>query len=1664
MNLASNMFAFIREFARLSQKPVESLDAYIKTFWLDEVPQEPGCMCAAWLRPEDYEAEKVVETWLSIERPEREDPPDVPLDVQGWVDERQWEDSSPEYPELHGRILNPEWDEKVPDDGVPQFLTLEEFPVVREAWDEYVEDEWWPWAEEDRKRVKVQECYNEFFSMHRTQLSMGEQYEFLLAVGCLHWSTPSGGQIKRHLLTLPVNIRFDSENAVVSVATAGGMGEVQLEVDMLKVDEQPALDIANDSEARRKLLGDNLLHPNAKLLLTAWVQGLHSEGVFYDEMARVSGMPPVKPVVRFAPALIVRRRTQRNLITACETIIEQLRGKDAEVPAGVRKIIGELGVDDHRELETEGGSDNGQQQDNEIYFPLLYNDEQKRIVYALNRQTGVLVQGPPGTGKSQTIANLICHLLATGKRILVTSQKAPALRVLKEKLPAVVADLCVMVLGEGTDEQNELNRSVGEITARHTSRLPRQQARQKIENLREALKKARKDEARAFENLCTLREKETFQHAQRFGNYEGALSQIADRVRREEEQFNWFDDRLSRSVSLLKGQAPELSFDSAKAHRLLSLLHEIDEGTAARCSRHLLPLDQLLSAGQFTEMVKQEVQAREELNRQEGLLNHPGREALSKTDDQTLNSLLADLNEYLGSLRELRNGNEAWGWEAAQQVLRGDAALWRALYERCGGLLQAIRVRPTGLADIEVEELGERSHRAVLLDAKELYKHVSQGKQLGFWIFRSPVVKQGLYLVQKTKVDGRLCSSTESLEKLIGWLELSEMARKLSEQWTAVADSTSDFLPLNQKVHQYEHRQARLQSVFDLAERATVLGQRLGELSPELLCIWHDHQEVNSLRDLVTALLAERRLTEASQAISGLEDGIRSTCLQPDTAPENSVLHNAIRERLVDEYTRAYAELTALWNWRRQLEERNGLYKELSGKLPRLAQSLSMTYADAAWDERLSQLSAAWSWVCADHWLSEMADPGAESRLEDQIRQCQKDSANTLAKLAAELAWGHCMRRISDRPEAYRAMDAWRHAVTNIGGGTGRRAPVWRERAREQLALCRPAIPAWVMPLYKVLDTVRMEPEIFDVVIIDEASQSGPEAIFLSYLAKQLIIVGDDQQIQPEFVGIERNAVDQLLQRFLSDVPQRFLFGTESSLFSIARNRFGDPIRLREHFRCMPEIIAFSNQLCYQDQPLIPLRQFGRNRLSPVLRTHYVEGGYQTGTSGPNPVEAERLVEAIVQCCHDPAYVGKTFGVISLLSTARQDREIEQLLLKRLESEEIEERNILCGDAYDFQGDERDVVFLSMVSARSEHGHIGTLSDAKAMRRFNVAVSRAKDQVHLFHSVQEGELSQTCLRLRLLSYMKNSAVDRAVLPPNIESVAELRQMAHRARRAVEKPPKPFDSWFEVDVYLVIAEQGHIVVPQYEVSGYFIDMVVVGGTRKLAVECDGDEWHGPVQYEEDMRRQRQLERCGWEFFRVRGSSYYRNPSAALAPLWEMVYEPEVEDRKNWGEGTEVADILGKQLQPDQSSPQDQPAIGPDLSEPGKEADEAPTKDRKKSQPPPEKRSTESGNSGGIRGTPNGWSVEDLLRLESRDLGRVICEILEDRPNYTAKKDDITTFVCKRFEVITRGTPRRKLKQKVSWAIARLEREGFVEEYKARNIRVRLLHPTGQNKLL
>ena len=408
------------------------------------------------------------------------------------------------------------------------------------------------------------------------------------------------------------------------------------------------------------------------------------------------------------------------------------------------------------------------------------------------------------------------------------------------------------------------------------------------------------------------------------------------------------------------------------------------------------------------------------------------------------------------------------------------------------------------------------------------------------------------------------------------------------------------------------------------------------------------------------------------------------------------------------------------------------------------------------------------------------------------------------------------------------------------------------------------------------------------------------------------------------------------------------------------------------------------------------------------------------------------MVDAIEECCKDDRYQGMTMGVIVLQGEA-QAYHIEEKLLQRIGAEEMENRRLICGNPYSFQGDERDITFLSMVAASNET--IGVMSKASDQRRFNVAASRAKDQMWLFYSATTNHLSEKCFRRRLLEYFLNptSHISQALG----ENAEELRERAYLANRVIEKAPAPFDSWFEVDVALQIASNGYRVVPQYEFADKRIDLVIQGEKSQLAVECDGDFWHGADEYTADMERQRKLERCGWHFFRIRESRYYADPEKALEPLWALLdrmgirslsakTEPEFEDDENdfYEDNDTKTESFTSQSQ------------------------------EKKNKEAPEESNSQQDMRDESTDSNLHKDIHQALRVKADVICKAIIQVLEQRPKFSSVREKVPTYILKLWNIRSRGKPREQFAKRVDEQIAIMARKGYLVIYKSKNVRVKL----------
>lgn len=425
-----------------------------------------------------------------------------------------------------------------------------------------------------------------------------------------------------------------------------------------------------------------------------------------------------------------------------------------------------------------------------------------------------------------------------------------------------------------------------------------------------------------------------------------------------------------------------------------------------------------------------------------------------------------------------------------------------------------------------------------------------------------------------------------------------------------------------------------------------------------------------------------------------------------------------------------------------------------------------------------------------------------DDELDDRAKKSMEELLSRITYLAGQLrektallvekkAWAAQVRHITV-PQRL-ALNGWKQLMHKIGRGTGKRAPGLRAEARKLMPMCQSAVPVWIMPLSRVVENFNPRHNQFDVVIIDEASQAEVLALTAIYMGKQVVVVGDNEQVSPSAVGQKADETDKLIDEHLQDIPNAKLYDGLFSIYDLAGTAF-QPICLREHFRCVTPIIQFSNYLSYEGK-IKPLRDASTVMVRPHTVAYRVQGG--TSYKKTNEKEVQVVASLVVACTEQPEYKEASIGVISLVGE-EQAGAIDRLLQHYLPAEDYKRRRIQCGNPAQFQGDERDIIFLSMVDAASGEGPLsrrGEGANEMFKKRYNVAASRARDQMWVVYSMDpENDLKPGDIRGELIKHAKDpQAILRMLDTAEKETESEFeKQVLFRLRQADRS--SPVESW------------------------------------------------------------------------------------------------------------------------------------------------------------------------------------------------------------------------------------------------------------------------------
>ena len=397
-------------------------------------------------------------------------------------------------------------------------------------------------------------------------------------------------------------------------------------------------------------------------VLKSLVHSFDTQGRYGDSL-NATDMPfRENPVVVYAPALILRKRSAKGLTDTLKRIREQIEtGED--IPNEFRDLA-EIPSTNNPHTDGESTQTNSEF-DGEVFFPKPSNEEQRLIVDKICAANGVLVQGPPGTGKSHTIANLICHLLATGQRILITAKTSRALEVLEGLVPEELRSLCINLIGSGSEGRRSLESSVGGILHKHMV-WNKERSRRERERLEQELRKLREEKSRTERRLRDIREAETHSSSISAGTYQGTAAEIAEAVKGDRNDYEWFTDEVREDRT-----CPISDYDM---RRILDTLRHFTPEKRNELQRELP--NALPSPTRWKNLIENEVNAAKEENSVVNDADERVADELSGSNSAFIESLRDALNAFLDKRRRLMAVDEPWMKGVLQAIIAGQSASW----------------------------------------------------------------------------------------------------------------------------------------------------------------------------------------------------------------------------------------------------------------------------------------------------------------------------------------------------------------------------------------------------------------------------------------------------------------------------------------------------------------------------------------------------------------------------------------------------------------------------------------------------------------------------------------------------------------------------------------------------------------------------------------------------------------------------------------------------------------------------------------------------------------------------------------------------------------------------------------------------------------------------
>ena len=394
------------------------------------------------------------------------------------------------------------------------------------------------------------------------------------------------------------------------------------------------------------------------------------------------------------------------------------------------------------------------------------------------------------------------------------------------------------------------------------------------------------------------------------------------------------------------------------------------------------------------------------------------------------------------------------------------------------------------------------------------------------------------------------------------------------------------------------------------------------------------------------------------------------------------------------------------------------------------------------------------------------------------------------------------------------------------------------------------AFPIWMTNLAEVKDVLPFEKEMFDVVIIDEATQCDiASCLPLMQRAKRVVFAGDPNQLRHvSFLSRSMQAMLQAKFQLTGKVTAKLNY-RDQSILDIAMGALQSSEQvamLDEHYRSVTPIIAFSNHQFY-DNALRVMNE----RPDETEQGLYFE--YCSGIrdkNGTNKLEAIALLKVILQHITEEKELNEQLcSTMGILSPFRAQVDLlAKMVIEKIPIRAIEKHKIRVGTAYSFQGEERDQMYLSFaIDAQSHHSAFIHINKPDV---FNVSITRARKQQFIFSSITPKEAQGGSLLGAYLSNAQHLGIN-----------SRAHSLAH-------------DNF---------AEEVITLMEKWKIKTYWTDFSIAGLHMDLLIKYEGDYigidlvgYPGELTDVFGLERYRILHRAGVFVFPLPYSDWYFEP--------------------------------------------------------------------------------------------------------------------------------------------------------------------------------------------